>query len=188
MTRRLGLAGVALALAAAGCGGGDSQEGATAAAGETTTGARPSPPPASNPAPPPPPPKQPPPAPPAKAPRAAVTVPGVTTPDPAARTYALAPTRRCLSRRGAGIGAVPADDAQLRALGDLAQRTSVLVRVDGGTVGLAIERQQANAALLAELLRAPGSPYRVEQRVNAVLVYRPASRGAAAAVRDCLHG
>ena len=80
------------------------------------------------------------------------------------------------------------DDGQLRALADLAQRTSVLVRLRGGEVGLAVERQQANAQLLSELLRSPGSPYRIEQRANAVLLYRPASRQAAAVVRDCLRG
>ena len=73
-------------------------------------------------------------------------------------------------------------DPQLRALRDLAQRTSLQVRVQGETFGIAF----GNGKLLAELLRAPDNPYVLEVRGDALLVYRPVARAWAQVVRACL--
>jgi hypothetical protein len=96
--------------------------------------------------------------------------------------YALGPTRRCLMARGARIAALRSDDPRLKALGDLAQRTSLAVRLDGRTVGVAV----GDVALLVDLLRVPDDPYTLEVRGNALLMYRPEARAQADIVRDCL--
>ena len=74
---------------------------------------------------------------------------------------------------------------RLRALRDLAQRTSVLVRFRRDVVGLAVARGSSEAELLVELLRAPGA-YRVLRRQNAVLVFRSGSRRTLERVFRCL--
>lgn len=108
---------------------------------------------------------------------------------PAARTYTLVATRRCLERRrGVTVSPLKPSDAHLRAFRDLTQRKSVLVRIGKSSVALAVAKQQADALLLVELVRVPSNPYRVEQRVNAVLLFRPASRTALTTVRACLRG
>lgn len=99
-----------------------------------------------------------------------------------ARPYALAPTRRCLRSRGASVSKVRSTDPRLRALGDLAQRTSFQIELRGMRLGLAF----GDARLLASLLRVPDDPYRIEVRRNALLMYRPAARRQAAVVRACL--
>ncbi len=96
--------------------------------------------------------------------------------------YALGPTRSCLEERGAAVSPIRPADPQLRALRDLAQRTSLEVRFRGETVGLAF----GDAKLLAELLRVPDDPYLVDVRRNAVLMYRPSARAEARVVQSCL--
>ena len=111
------------------------------------------------------------------------TTQGTTTTGPRpARPYALAPTRSCLHTAGAAVSPVRSTDPRLQALGDLAQRTSLEVRLDGDTMGLAF----GDTRLLESLLRVPDDPYRLEVRRNALLMYEPAARDAAAVVRGCL--
>jgi hypothetical protein len=99
-----------------------------------------------------------------------------------ARAYSLAATRRCLVAAGLSVGPVGKPNPRLQALGDLAQRTSVAVRSGRNVVGLAF----GNAEFLAELLAVPNDPYRIETRRNALLLYLPAARATATAVRACL--
>lgn len=100
--------------------------------------------------------------------------------------YELAATRRCLTGTGAVVRRLDADAGRLRALRDLAQKTSYEVRVDGTRIGLVIAASVADARLLEMLLRAPGDTYRLERRRNAVLMYRNADRRRVAIVRGCL--
>lgn len=96
--------------------------------------------------------------------------------------YALEATRKCLEQRGLAVSPIRPTDARLRALRDLAQHTSLQVRLRGKTVGLAL----GDARLLAELLRVPDDPYLVDVRRNAVLMYRPSARAEARVVQTCL--
>jgi hypothetical protein len=96
--------------------------------------------------------------------------------------YALGRTRRCLQSTGATVTAIHSADPRLRALGDLAQRTSLSVRIDGRTLGLAF----GDARLLESLLRVPDDPYQLEVRRNALLMFRPASFAQAKVIRGCL--
>jgi hypothetical protein len=105
----------------------------------------------------------------------------VTAPTPPL-AYALEPTRRCLQDAGFAVSKVRSADPRLRALGDLAQRTSLEARRGGQTLGLAL----GDTRLLASLLRVPNDPYRLEVRRNALLMYRPVAKGEAAALRSCL--
>ena len=118
---------------------------------------------------------------------AAITGAGSTRPPashPATprRPYALAPTRACLKDAGFAVSKVRSTNPSLRALGDLAQRTSLELRLDGQALGLAF----ANATLLADLLRVPDDPFRLEVHRNALLMYRPSARTQAHIVIDCL--
>jgi len=98
------------------------------------------------------------------------------------RSYALAPTRRCLLGKKLSVGPIGKPNERLQALGDLAQRTSLAVRSGGQIVGLAF----GDAHLLAELLAVPNDRYTLEIRRNAVLLYLPSARRQAALVRACL--
>lgn len=101
--------------------------------------------------------------------------------------YVLRSTLRCLKRRHAdAVTGVATGDDRLRALRDLAQRTSVIVRVRRQVVGLAVAQTAAHAELLADLLRAPDDPYRIVLRRNAVLLFLPAARSAFTVVTACL--
>ena len=102
-------------------------------------------------------------------------------PTPAKR-YSLAATRRCLRNAGLRLSGVDKTNPRLQALSDLAQRTSIFVRVDGKVIGLAF----GDAGLLAELLAVPRDPYTIETRGNAVLLYPRSARLQASAVRRCL--
>lgn len=96
--------------------------------------------------------------------------------------YALAPTRRCLHSAGFAVSSISSADPRLRALGDLAQRTSLELGRDGRTLGLAL----GDARLLESLLRVPDDPYRLEVRRNALLMFRSGDQDQAALVRGCL--
>ncbi len=98
--------------------------------------------------------------------------------------YALQPTLRCIKRR-ATLMTAPADD-RLRALRDLAQRTSALVRFQRQEVGIAVVESEAHAKLLADLLVAPDDPYRIVLRRNAVLLFLPRARVAFRFAAGCL--
>jgi hypothetical protein len=101
---------------------------------------------------------------------------------PTPQRYSLAATRRCLDRAGLRVGPVEKTDSRLRALGDLAQRTSISVHADGKVIGVAF----GDAELLAELLAVPNDPYMIETRGNVVLLYLPSAKPQALRVRDCL--
>lgn len=103
-------------------------------------------------------------------------------PAPAPAAYELAPTRSCLLTAGFAVSTVRTKDPRLRALGDLAQKSSFELRSGGHTVGLAF----GDTRLLLSLLRVPNDPYRLETRRNALLMYRPSARDEAAVVRGCL--
>ena len=105
-----------------------------------------------------------------------------TVPAQQERPYRLTPTRRCLEAAGFTAAKIRAEDVRLRALGDLAQSTSLAVGRDGRTLGLAI----GDAELLKSLLRVPGDSYRLEVRGNALLMYRPTDRGHAVRAARCL--
>src|SRR6266540_3472901 len=90
--------------------------------------------------------------------------------------FSLEATSRCLVRRDAKVGRVLPSDQRLRALRDLAQRTSIQVKLPTGLVGIAFSKTASDARLLAELLVVPKDPYRIAVRGNALLMYKPASR------------
>lgn len=105
---------------------------------------------------------------------------------PASARYVLEPTAACLDARGAAVAPVRPRDDRLRALGDLAQRNSREVFVDGQLVGVAFVASEPDAELLADLLRVPGNPYRITIEENVVLVYQPAAAPALPTVVNCL--
>jgi hypothetical protein len=82
------------------------------------------------------------------------------------------PVIACLVRAGGRVGPVVPADARLRALRDLAQKTSMQVRIRGVVVGLAFQPDAASAGLLAELLRVPRDPYHLNRR-GTVIVLAP---------------
>jgi hypothetical protein len=98
--------------------------------------------------------------------------------------YALGPTRTCLRAAGAAVSPVRSTDPRLRALGDLAQRTSLEVRLAGQTLGVAF----GDARLLESLLIVPDDPYVLEVRRNALIMYRRDAQAEAAVLRGCLSG
>ncbi|MBA2643093.1 MAG: hypothetical protein H0U82_09225 [Actinobacteria bacterium] len=100
--------------------------------------------------------------------------------------YSLAATSRCLRTKDATIGPLRPRDARLRAMRDLAQRTSREVRLQGDIVGIAFQRDEAAASLLIELLRIPSDPYRLVQAGNVVVMSRRADRAAHSVVVNCL--
>ena len=100
----------------------------------------------------------------------------------ALRPYSLAATRRCLLSSGFSVSPVRTQDVRLRALGDVAQRTSLELQANGATLGLAF----GDTRLLIGVLRVPDDPYRLVADRNALLMYRPADKDAAGRVRRCL--
>ena len=108
---------------------------------------------------------------------------GATTP---ARLYLLGPTVACLKARRVAVTVIAPRDTRLRAMRDLAQRTSRQARSGRQVVGLAVGRTTNDATLLVELLRVPKDPYRLERLGNAVLLYRPVAAQLRTIVRSCL--
>lgn len=104
---------------------------------------------------------------------------------PSKPIHSLPLTLRCLERRRLSVDRRLPTDPRLRALRDLAQRTSVVVQVRRAQVGLAVASGISEAELLVELLRAPG-PYRILRRRNAVVVYRRAQASEALEITRCL--
>jgi hypothetical protein len=100
--------------------------------------------------------------------------------------YSLSGTARCLKSRGAIVAPIRPRNSRLRALRDLAQKTSREVRVVRKIVGVAFLPTAGRAELLVELLTVPKDPYRIQRRNNVVLVARPSDRSAAAFVLGCL--
>ena len=100
--------------------------------------------------------------------------------------YRLGATVACLKARRVAIGAIDPIDKRLRAMRDLAQRTSRQARAGRQTVGFVVGRTANDATLLVELLRVPKDPYRLERSGNAVLLYRPAAARLRSIVRSCL--
>jgi len=100
--------------------------------------------------------------------------------------YSLAASTRCLRANGATVARVQPRNARLRALRDLAQRTSREVRVGSRIVGIAFVERSSDAELLIDLLRVPSDPYRLQRRQNVIMMARPRDRRAAALVTSCL--
>lgn len=100
--------------------------------------------------------------------------------------YSLVATSGCLRAKAATIGRLRPRDGRLRAMRDLAQRTSHEVRVRGTVVGVAFQRDEADARLLIELLIVPSDPYRLVQAGNVVIMSRKTDRTAHAVVMGCL--
>jgi hypothetical protein len=102
------------------------------------------------------------------------------------QSYGKARTVSCLRGKGAVVTPVTPANRRLRALRDLAQKTSWQAKLGADIVGVAISRSADDAGLLVELLRVPRDPYRIERRNNVVLLYSPASSPLAQVVRGCL--
>lgn len=100
--------------------------------------------------------------------------------------YRKAPTVSCLRGKNVAVAAIKPSDRRLRALRDLAQKTSWQATLRKGVVGVAIGRNANDAELLVELLSVPNDRYRLERRANAVLLYRPTAATLAKTVRNCL--
>lgn len=106
--------------------------------------------------------------------------------DPAAAPFELGQTLACLRRSGASVRRLEPADPELRALRDLAQRTSFRVRANGQEVGVAFGRDVASAQLLEELLTLPGSSYAVVRRGNVVVLYSRSESAALNVLADCV--
>jgi hypothetical protein len=100
--------------------------------------------------------------------------------------YALQRTVTCLKHRGAVVGRIIPTNRRLRALRDLAQKTSVQARLRGVVIGLAFARSTSSAGLLFELLTVPRDPLRLEQQRNVILLSPKTARTAHATVVGCL--
>ena len=110
----------------------------------------------------------------------------MTTTSSPAPTYALGATARCLRSDGLRVSKIDASNRRLKALGDLAQRTSIEAHAARGVVGLAFAKSRGDAELLAELLRQPDHTYRILLRRNVVLLARRTDGAAVARVVRCL--
>lgn len=111
--------------------------------------------------------------------------------DPAAAAYALGPTVECLRAGGTTVTTVAelADDEvdfQLESLADLAQDDARVARVGEALVGLGFGDTRATAEIYEELLFVPDDPYRITRVENVVLLAREPAEAALAAVRPCL--
>jgi hypothetical protein len=95
----------------------------------------------------------------------------------ASTPYARQPTVACLERHGGVVSHVRATNRRVRALRDLAQKTSFQVRLGNAVVAIAITRSQSDASFLFELLQVPKDPLVLGRQRNAVLLspHRPAS-------------
>ena len=104
----------------------------------------------------------------------------------AAPVYRKAPTVSCLRQKGIVVAAIKPVDRRLRALRDLAQKTSWQAKKGSRVVGASINRSVDDARFLLDLLRVPNDRYRLDSRGNAVLLYLPAASSLATVVRGCL--
>jgi hypothetical protein len=100
--------------------------------------------------------------------------------------YALRASTVCLQHRGAVVGRVIATNRRLRALRDLAQKTSRQARLGKVVVGMAFTRSTSDASFLVELLSVPRDPLRLEQRRNVVLLSPKSPTRARLLVLACL--
>jgi hypothetical protein len=103
-------------------------------------------------------------------------------PDP----YSLRASVTCLKQRGAIVTSVKPTNHRLRALRDIAQRTSVQIRIGRAVAGLAVGKSTSEGALLYELLQVPNDPLRLERRRNVVLLSPTWARAARLTIIDCL--
>jgi hypothetical protein len=104
----------------------------------------------------------------------------------AAPSYRKAPTVACLRRQKVVVTGIAPADRRLRALRDLAQKTSWQAKLGTRVVGVSLNADTSSAELLEELLRVPRDPYRLERRSNALLLYKPTALPLARIVRTCL--
>ena len=75
---------------------------------------------------------------------------------------------------------------RLRALRDIAQKTSAEVKIRGATVALAFGHSTSDGALLYELLQIPNDPLHLDRRRNVVLLSPKRASVARLEVIDCL--
>jgi hypothetical protein len=108
--------------------------------------------------------------------------------DPAAAPYLEGPTEACLRADGAAIRPLHPTTPAFRMLGDLAQRRSFEVRLDGAVVGVAFAKDVAGAQLLVDLLTLPNVRYEADDHGNVVVLHRSAEAETAANVASCLRG
>ena len=92
----------------------------------------------------------------------------------------------CLKRAGGVVGPVKPLNRRLRALRDLAQRTSQQVQIGRTIVGLAFQSGGSAAELLVELLRAPNDLYTVVQHGSIVVLAPKRAPGVRARVVACV--
>jgi hypothetical protein len=107
-------------------------------------------------------------------------------PDPTAAPFEQRRTLDCLRRAGATVARLEPANSELRAVRDLAQRTSFQVQVDGELVALVFGRDVAAAVLLEELVAVPDSAYATTRRGNVVVLYRRDEPSALRRVAVCL--
>ena len=100
--------------------------------------------------------------------------------------YARRATVACLQARGAVVGPVRPANSRLRALRDLAQKTSVQAKIGTAVVGIAFGRSDSDALFLIELLSVPKDPLQLERQRNVVLLYPKTASAAHSAVVGCL--
>ena len=103
-----------------------------------------------------------------------------------AAAYRLSRTVACLKQRGIAVAPIARIDRRLRAIRDLAQRTSRQARSGRQVVAMAFGRTANDAVLLVDVLRVPNDPYRLERLRNVVLLYLPKAARLRTAVRTCL--
>jgi hypothetical protein len=101
-------------------------------------------------------------------------------------SYSRTPTLACLRKKGAVVGRVVPVNNRMRALRDLAQKTSVQARVGKATIGLVFARSHSEAVLLVELLTVPRDPYLLERHDNVVVLSPKTARAARSSVIGCL--
>jgi hypothetical protein len=105
---------------------------------------------------------------------------------PSTPPFAQQATVACLKSHGAVVSRIRVTNRRLRALRDLAQKTSIQARVKGAVVGLAITRSAAEASFLYELLQVPRDPLRLERVRNVVLLSPKRPVAARLVVISCL--
>jgi hypothetical protein len=105
---------------------------------------------------------------------------------PSVAPYSLNRSTACMAKRGAVVGRVVPTNRRLRALRDLAQKTSRQARLGKVVVGMAFARSTSDASFLVELLRVPKDPLRLEQHRNVVLLSPETPTRARTLVLGCL--
>lgn len=104
----------------------------------------------------------------------------------AARPPQRQATLACLKRKGARVTPIAPGNPRLQALHDLAQKTSVQIRIRKALVGMAFEKTISGATLLVDLLQLPKDPYRLDRRATIVIVSPRSAPAVRTAVLVCV--